>query len=159
MNRLLYYYSLIFLIIINVLSVIPIAFSQSSPVLRSVPSVSNTPKPQIPAAQAPVTKETAIAPYEKDMQRLSEVMGSLAFLRNLCGAKDASEWVLQMRALLESEGSSSPRRERLVAAYNHGFQGYALTYRRCTPAAELASSLYIKEGESLTRSLASRFGG
>jgi uncharacterized protein (TIGR02301 family) len=158
MPRGFYLCRLIFMINISLLTFGPAVLAQSSPVLRSVPKpvVSSSSKPQAPPV---LPQEPAIAPYERDMQRLSEVMGSLAFLRNLCGAKDAADWIVQMRALLESEGASSIRRERLIAAYNQGFQSFALTYRRCTAAAELASSLYLQEGETLTRALTGRFGG
>ena len=72
------------------------------------------------------------APYEKELLRLSEILGSLAFLRRLCGAADAGEWPKRMQALIESEGTSPGRRARLAGAYNRGYQSFALTYRVCT---------------------------
>ncbi len=32
------------------------------------------------------------APYDRDLLRMSEIIGALAFLRNLRGAPDASDW-------------------------------------------------------------------
>ena len=40
--------------------------------------------------------------YEADLMRLAEVMGTLAFLRDLCGADDAEEWPARMQQLLEA---------------------------------------------------------
>lgn len=94
--------------------------------------------------------------YEADLLRLSEVMGSLAFLRRLCEAPDAADWPERMQDLLEAEGPE--RAERLAGAYNRGYAAFALTYRRCTPAAEIAIERFIAEGDALARMIAARYG-
>jgi uncharacterized protein (TIGR02301 family) len=94
--------------------------------------------------------------YEKELLRLSEVIGALAFLRDLCDASDAAEWPERMQALLDSEGPA--RAERLAGAYNRGYGAFALTYRVCTPSAELAISRYLDEGDRISRQIASRYG-
>jgi uncharacterized protein (TIGR02301 family) len=111
------------------------------------------------APEKPAEPEPPPPPYEKELLRLSEVMGSLAFLRALCATSDAGEWPKRMQALLESEGTTARRRERLAGAYNRGYRGYALTYRTCTPSATEAITRYLKEGETLSRNLAGRYGG
>jgi uncharacterized protein (TIGR02301 family) len=123
-----------------------------------------TPPRGAPAAPAkppepPPAPEPPPPPYEKELLRLSEIVGALAFLRSLCAAPDSNEWQARMQALLETEGSTPARRERLAGAYNRGYRGYALTYRMCTPSATEASARYLKEGESLSRNLAGRYGG
>jgi uncharacterized protein (TIGR02301 family) len=117
--------------------------------------------PATPAkpAEPPPAPEPPPPPYEKEMLRLSEIVGALAFLRSLCAASDAGEWPARMQALLETEGTTPARRERLAGAYNRGYRGYALTYRACTASATEASARYLKEGESLSRNLAGRYGG
>jgi len=94
--------------------------------------------------------------YEKELLRLSEVIGALSFLRGLCESEDAAEWSEKMQALLDSEGPA--RAERLAGAYNRGYKAFALTYRVCTPSAELAISRYLDEGDRLSRLIASRYG-
>ncbi len=94
--------------------------------------------------------------YETDLLRLAEVIGSLAFLRGLCEAPDADEWPQRMRDLLEAEGPD--RAERLAGAYNRGYAAFALTYRRCTPAAEIAIARFLEEGDALARMIATRYG-
>ncbi len=118
------------------------------------------PQPAPPPPKEPEKPpEPPPAPYEKDLLRLSEIMGSLAFLRELCKAPDAGEWRTRMEALLDAEGVTPGRRERLAGAFNRGYKGFALTYRVCTPAAVEATARYLKEGEGLSRSIAGRFGG
>jgi uncharacterized protein (TIGR02301 family) len=94
--------------------------------------------------------------YEEELLRLSEVIGALAFLRDLCDATDAAEWPERMQALLDSEGPA--RAERLAGAYNRGYGAFALTYRVCTPSAELAIARYLDEGDRISRLIASRYG-
>jgi uncharacterized protein (TIGR02301 family) len=99
------------------------------------------------------------APYDRDLLRMSEIIGALAFLRSLCNAADAADWPARMKALIESEGVTPARRDRLAGAYNRGYRGYALTYRVCTPAAHEAAARYVAEGDRLSHALAGRFGG
>lgn len=123
------------------------------------------PAPQRPPVKAPEKeKEPAPTPdlptpYDHDLMRLSEIVGALAFLRELCASPDAPEWKARMAAILDSEGTVPGHKERLAGAYNRGFRGYALTYRVCTPAAVEASARFIGEGQRLSQSLAGRFGG
>ncbi len=115
-------------------------------------------QPQQQAEPAPVV-EPPPAPYEKELLRLAEIMGGLAMLRPLCSAPDATEWSRRMQVLLDAEGSTPGRKERLAGAYNRGYQAYALTYRVCTPSAQEASSRFLAEGEQLARSITGRYGG
>lgn len=111
------------------------------------------PQPGAPAVEPPP------APYEKDLLRLAEIMGSLAFLRRLCTAPDAPEWPRRMQTLLEAEGTTPGRRERIAGAYNRGFGAFGLTYNTCTPSAVEATNRYVKEGDQITRNLVTRYGG
>ena len=115
-------------------------------------------KPAEKEKEPPPPPEQA-APYDRDLMRLSEIVGSLAFLRSLCAASDAGEWPGRMKALIEAEGVTPGRRDRLAGAYNRGYRSYATTYRVCTPAADEASGRFVAEGERLSHALAGRFGG
>jgi uncharacterized protein (TIGR02301 family) len=113
-----------------------------------------------PAAAPPVAaaKNTPPAPYEKDMRRISEILGALHYLRPLCGANDGQVWRDKMRDLIEAEGGPPDRRERLAGAFNEGYNGFQLTYRTCTPSADLAVRRYLEEGQKLSREIATRHG-
>ena len=76
------------------------------------------------------------APYESDLQRLSEILGALHYLRDICGAREGQVWRNEMQALVDAEAPSGERRERLVASFNRGYRGFQQTYRTCTPAAD-----------------------
>ena len=64
-----------------------------------------------------------------------------------------------MTALINAEAPPPQRRERLAGAYNRGYRGFAITYRICTASAAEATERYLKEGETLSRGIAGRFGG
>ena len=87
-------------------------------------------------------------PTTATCMRLSEIIGALAFLRGLCAAPDAAEWPARMKALMEAEGVTPGRRDRLAGAYNRGYRGYALTYRVCTPAANEAAAPLRRRGRA-----------
>ncbi|MEO3387752.1 TIGR02301 family protein [Mesorhizobium sp. CAU 1741] len=99
----------------------------------------------------------AESPFEGQLLRLAEILGSLHFLRNLCG-EEGQDWRLRMEALLEAENPDEDRRQRLVASFNNGYRGFEATYVSCTPSALEAIRRYMREGEALTRDTASRFG-
>ena len=90
---------------------------------------------------------------------MAEIIGSVAFLRSLCTGPDAPEWPQRMPQLLEAEGTTPGRKERLAGAYNKGFQAFAVTYRVCTASANEATNRYLKEGDQIARGLAGRYGG
>ena len=93
------------------------------------------------------------------MLKLAEIIGSLSYLRTLCETREAQDWRERMAALLESEGRSPQRRERLASAYNRGFRAYSATHRTCSDGTQEASARLAQEGERLAKALAGRFGG
>ena len=91
---------------------------------------------------------------------LSEIIGALAYLRELCGdAKDGEEMRKQMLALLDAEATTPARKARFAGAYNRGFRGFELTYRTCTANAGTVVERYLAEGQAIAREVASRYGG
>jgi uncharacterized protein (TIGR02301 family) len=106
---------------------------------------------------SPVGAAAVEAPYESRLVRLAEVLGSLHYLRNLCG-EEGGDWRGQMEALLAAENPPPDRRARLVAGFNHGYRSFGTVYVACTPSAIEAISRYMKEGETLARDIAGRFG-
>ncbi|MFN3672896.1 MAG: TIGR02301 family protein [Bosea sp. (in: a-proteobacteria)] len=123
-------------------------------------ALAQTGRSPAPAAKEPAPPpEPPPPPYEPQLLKLAEIIGSLAFLRTLCGAADAQGWRDRMTALLEAEGRTPLRRERLTGAFNRGFRAYAVTHRVCTDGTQEASARLAAEGERLARTLAGRFGG
>ncbi|MEN5082720.1 TIGR02301 family protein [Bosea sp. TWI1241] len=120
-------------------------------------------RPASPPAQKPAEAtaepEAPAPPYEPQLLSLAELMGSLSYLRTLCGAREAEDWRERMAALLEAEGRSPTRKARLSGAYNRGFRAYAATHRVCGEGSREAAARLAREGEVLARALAGRFGG
>jgi uncharacterized protein (TIGR02301 family) len=108
--------------------------------------------PEQPAPEGPPP------PYEPQLLRLSEILGALAYLRDVCGARDGDAWRAKMSALLDAEAKSQTRRERLAGAFNRGFRGYEVIYRTCTPNAETVITRYLNEGGRIARDINYRYG-
>ena len=106
---------------------------------------------------APARAQGAAAPFDGDLQRLSEILGALHYLRGLCGAKDGQRWRNEMRALMEAETSAGERRARIVASFNRGYRNFQQTYRTCTPAADFAIRRYLEEGAKISREITARY--
>jgi uncharacterized protein (TIGR02301 family) len=64
-----------------------------------------------------------------------------------------------MLALLETEGLTEARRERLAGAFNRGYQSYQYAYNTCTENARLVIERFLAEGERLSRDLTTRYSG
>jgi uncharacterized protein (TIGR02301 family) len=112
-----------------------------------------------PAPAAPPAEAVPPPPYEPQLLRLSEILGSLAFLRDLCGLKDGDKFRAKMAELLEVEAKTEKRKDMLAGAFNRGFRGYEVIYRSCTPAADSVIGRYLNEAERLAHDLTNRFGG
>lgn len=98
-----------------------------------------------------------IVPYEKQLLRLSEILGSIHYLRTLCGEKDGG-WRQQMETLLETENPEPVRRARMVASFNRGYRTFSSIYKSCTKSATTAIERYMREGELLTKEVVVRYG-
>ncbi len=109
-------------------------------------------------AAGPVSPAAAVeSPFEPRLLRLAEVLGSLHYLRNLCGEK-GEQWRAQMEKLISAENPDPTRRARLVASFNHGYRSFDGVYVSCTASATEAIARYMKEGEALTREIVLRYG-
>ncbi len=111
-----------------------------------------------PARAAPA--EGAAPPYDSDLMRLAEILGSLHYLRPLCGASaEAQRWRGEMQGVIDTEQPSEARRGKMIAAFNRGYSSFAQVYRTCTPAAQYAIDRHLEEGARLAHDIVVRFGG
>ncbi|MCQ2004756.1 TIGR02301 family protein [Rhizobium sp. NRK18] len=98
-------------------------------------------------------------PYEDKLVRLSEILGSVQYLRSLCGADKDTDWRDSMQKLLDLETAGEPdRTEKLTAAFNRGYRAFAAIHTSCTPAAVKAEEQYRIDGATLATEIATRFG-
>jgi uncharacterized protein (TIGR02301 family) len=106
---------------------------------------------------APARAQETAAPFDNELQRFAEILGTLHYLRGVCGNNEGGKWRNEMQALLDAETPSGERRARMIAGFNRGYNGFQQTYRSCTPAATLAIRRYIDEGLKISRDLTARY--
>jgi uncharacterized protein (TIGR02301 family) len=95
-------------------------------------------------------------PYEPQMERLAEIMGSLYFLAPLC-RPGGDDWRQEMSELVALDQPDADRQQRLYGAFNGGYSAYSRLYRSCTPSAEEALSRLLVEAEATARDIHARF--
>lgn len=95
-------------------------------------------------------------PYQEQMERLAEMMGSLYFLQPLC-RPGVEDWRAQMGELISLDRPDEDRRQRLAGAFNEGYSAYARLYRICTVSAAEALNRLLVEAEKTARDIHSRY--
>lgn len=98
-------------------------------------------------------------PYDGRLERLSEIIGAVHYLRNLCTDKPEDNWRASMQRLIELDAANEPKRqEKLTAAFNRGYRSFAAIYTACTDSAVVAEERYRNEGATLATEITARFG-
>ncbi len=92
-------------------------------------------------------------PYDQQLYRLSEILGAVHYLRELCASKDGQKWRDSMQVLIDAEGSTAARKAKLTRQFNRGYRGYSRTYRSCTGQAKKIIDRFIKESIEITDEL------
>ncbi len=102
---------------------------------------------------AQVEASTDARPYDERLLRLSEILGAIHYLRELCGANEGQYWRDRMKELMNAEGSSALRRAKLTRSFNNGYRSYSRTYTTCTGSAQTAVSRFLAEGAEIADNL------
>jgi uncharacterized protein (TIGR02301 family) len=92
-------------------------------------------------------------PYDEQLMRLSEILGAVHYLRELCSANDGQRWRDHMRTLIDAETASAQRKARITRSFNQGYRSYSRTYTTCTPSAQTAIERFMAEAVDLTEAL------
>ena len=115
------------------------------------------PQPQAqPQPPAPPPPEQP-APFDPDLQRLSEILGALHFLRGICNSNEGQKWRNEAQALIDAEAPNGDRHDQMIASFNRGYRGFAQSYRTCTPAAGVVIHRYLDEGANIARDITARY--
>jgi len=117
---------------------------------QPTPDASPTPPPPQPDVPPP---------YEAQLLRLAELIGALAYLRDLCGDDDGAAFRGEFADLVAAEGTTDARKDSLAGAFNRGFRDYELTYRACTPTAREIVARFLDEASRIARDVANRYSG
>jgi uncharacterized protein (TIGR02301 family) len=139
-----------------IMAVIPFELAIPAPAPAKPPAPAASPAPQ-PNSAVPA-EPGGPPPYDDELLRLSEILGSMHYLRILCGSNEGSLWRDQMQGLLDSEQPDSDRRARFVDRFNRGYEGFRAVYRTCTAAATEAMDRYMDEGARIARDVIARYG-
>ena len=105
------------------------------------------------AGPLPAAAQSDTKPYDEKLMRLSEILGAVHYLRELCGGSDGQVWRERMRELMDAEGSSALRRAKLTRSFNNGYRSYSRTYNSCTGSAQTAINRFLTEGAELADAL------
>ncbi|MEZ5853742.1 MAG: TIGR02301 family protein [Hyphomicrobiaceae bacterium] len=125
----------------------------AAPASAQSTSDQSSPPPGLTETPATLSPEDA-KPYDSKLARLSEILGAVHYLRELCGQNDRQLWRERMRDILQSDGGSALRRAMLARKFNDGYRSYSRTYQSCTPTAQTAIGRYLAEGAQIAEALA-----
>lgn len=120
------------------------------------------PKPHaVPKApevqQQPEAPPDVTTPYDPNLQRLSEILGALHFLRGICGYNEGQKWRDEAQALIDAEAPSGKRHDDMIESFNRGYLGFQQSYRTCTPTAKIVIRRYLEEGAQIARDITARY--
>lgn len=104
-------------------------------------------------AATPALAQQSNRPYDQKIYRLSEILGAIHYLRELCGAAEGQRWRDSMQELLEAEGANAVKRATLSQRFNRGYRGYSRTYRSCTASAQATIERFLKEAIEISDGL------
>jgi len=91
--------------------------------------------------------------YDTKLMRLTEILGALHYLRELCDGKDGQRWRDAVNELIKTEGNTALRKATIARRFNLGYRGYRRTYRKCTPSARTTVDRFFKEAVEISENL------
>ena len=133
---------------------------------QTQPQTPPKPQPQVPPRGQPQQQPQAqpqpppplrAAPYDRDLQRLAEILGALHFLRGICGSNEGQKWRNEAQSLIDAEAASGERHDQMITSFNRGYRSFQQSYRTCTPAADFAIRRYLEEGAKIAREITARY--
>lgn len=104
------------------------------------------------AMTSPLPAESAR--YEQNLQRLSEILGAMHYLQQICKAFTNKTWRNQMIELIKVEKAKGEKEARLTASFNRGYSKYQDWFTSCTDGAHVEIERFTIEGSELSTWLA-----
>jgi uncharacterized protein (TIGR02301 family) len=135
----------------------PLAPAPRAPAQTPVKPPGTAFAPAAPAGPPQPPPQEQPAPYDHDLQRLSEILGALHFLRGICNSNEGQKWRVEAQTLIDAEAPSGERHDAMVASFNRGYRGFQQSYRTCTPAADVVIRRYLQEGAKVARDITARY--
>jgi uncharacterized protein (TIGR02301 family) len=94
------------------------------------------------------------ARYEQNLLRLSEILGAMHYLQQICTSFTSETWRDQMITLIEAEKARGDKEARLTLGFNRGYRKYQEWFTSCTPGADVEIERFTQEGSELSTWLA-----
>jgi uncharacterized protein (TIGR02301 family) len=125
--------------------------------LTQAPPAAAKSRGSAPHDRGQATTQDQPVPYDHDLQRLSEILGALHFLRGICNSNEGQKWRNEALAIIDAEAPSGKRHDEMVASFNRGYSGFQQSYRTCTSTADLVIRRYLEEGAKIASDLTARY--
>jgi len=106
---------------------------------------------------SPAAAQSSSPAYEERLLRLSEIVGSVYYIRTLCSGTDEG-WREMLQSLIDLETTDAAQKTRLTAAFNRGYRSFAAVHNKCNDVALQAEEQYRKEGLELASAIIARYG-
>lgn len=90
---------------------------------------------------------------QRDLVRLSEILGSLHYLRGNCVRSERNEWQRSFERLLVLQNPSAALKKNMNGAFNNAYNYYHRNYPTCDPVAARVARDLARDGERLSKSL------
>ena len=95
--------------------------------------------------------------YNNKFYRLSEILGSLHYLQNLCYKKNMI-WRISMIELIHDTKFDTKTKSQFYAAFNNAYRSFSLNYHQCTASSKWAHENYRLEAKKLIDELLHDYG-
>ena len=117
-------------------------------------------RPILFAAAALVLSSAALAPARaqsegdyrerlEDLVTISSIFGELHHIRRNCTRSESDVWRERMKKLIEYEGPQGPARDRMVSAFNSGYQGAQNRFDYCDRRARDYAAARAQQGDAI----------
>jgi uncharacterized protein (TIGR02301 family) len=141
-----------------------VRFALAAALVLAVASAQAQQRPRAPAQPPPPAAQPEPPPempliYEPQLLKLSEALGVIAFMSQLCGEPAGEAWRARAEQLIEAESATPARKERLAGAYNRGYAGHQAAHRSCNERSRAVIERKVREAKEIAQDLANRFGG
>lgn len=135
----------------------PVAYAQEPAGLQPKEPIKPSTETAVPAIPVPAGPDPdEPVSYDPELARLATILGSLHYLRNLCG-EAGNQWRDEMETIILSDKMESLRKKRAIAAFNDGYQAFSASYTQCNPRAIEAIDKFRIEGAALTATILTRY--
>jgi len=88
--------------------------------------------------------------YERNLLRLSEILGAMHHLQQICGRYDDQNWRNRMLEVMKAERAEGDKKQRLTDTFNRGYTKHQELFTSCTHAADQYIDTFVSEGTELT---------